>query len=85
VPLGDQRWLPFNYDLFLEAAWLGNPFLSPTWPTLDGNAQAQCVLYIPPFAWLAGLTTWVGGVTFDPAYQIGIKTWSAPIAVTIIP
>ena len=82
---GDQRWLPFNYDLFLEAAWVGNPFLAPTWTTLDANAQAQCVLSIPPFAWLAGLTTWVGGVTFDPAYQIGIKTWGVPIPVTIIP
>ena len=85
VPIGDQRWLPFNYDIFLEAAWVGNPFLAPTWTTLDGSAQAQAVLSIPPFAWLVGLTTWVGGVTFDPAYQVGVKTWGAPIAVTIIP
>ncbi|HEX6812018.1 MAG TPA: M14 family zinc carboxypeptidase [Planctomycetota bacterium] len=85
LPIGDQRFLPFNYDIFLEASWSGTPFLFPSWTTLDGAGQAQASMHIPNFAWLAGLTTWVGGVTFDPLYQIGIKTWSAPIPVTIIP
>lgn len=85
IDLGGLRVIPLNNDFLFTNAWIGNPFLAPTWVTLDGNGQAQCVLSIPPFAWLAGLTTYVGGMTFDPGYQYTIKTWSPALDVTIVP
>ncbi len=85
IPLGDQRVVPLNNDPFFQAAWIGNPFLSPTFGTLNGADQAQCVLIVPNAAWLVGLTTWVGGLTLDPAWLGGVKTWSQPVPVTIVP
>lgn len=85
IPLGGQRVIPLNYDVLFSNAWIGNPFLAPTWVTLDGAAQAQAVLTIPNFPWLVKLTTFVGGMTFDPLYQFTIKTWSPSVSVTIIP
>jgi hypothetical protein len=64
---------------------LGNPILAPTWTVLDGAAQAQSVLVVPNLPWLVGITSHVAGITIDPAYQFTIKTWSPPVAVTIVP
>jgi hypothetical protein len=85
INLGDQRVIPLNNDPFFQAAWVGNPFLSPTWDTLNGADQMQSVLIVPNQAWLVGLTTWFGGLTFDSAWQSGVKTWSQPVSVTVIP
>lgn len=85
IPLGGQRVLPLNHDFLFDLALSGNPLLSPTWVTLNGAAQAQSVLLIPPEPWLVGITSFVAGITIDPAYQYTIKTWSQPIGVTIVP
>ncbi|MFY9345924.1 MAG: M14 family zinc carboxypeptidase [Planctomycetota bacterium] len=85
IHLGFNRYLPLNHDFLMDMALSGNPFLSPTWVTLNGSAQAQSVLLIPNETWLIGFTTYVAGITIDPAYQYTIKTWSAPLATTIIP
>jgi hypothetical protein len=85
IPLGDQRVLPLDHDLLMDFALSGNPVLAPTWTTLDAAAQAQSVMLIPNLAWLVGITSFVAGITIDPGYQFTIKTWSQPIAVTIIP
>ncbi len=85
IDLGGQRVLPLNGDFLFEAAWFGNPILAPTWVALNANAQAQSVLTIPNEPLLVGITTFVAGITFDPAYHYGIRTWSQPIAVTPIP
>lgn len=85
IDLGGLRVLPLNNDFLFQNAWIGNPFLAPTWVTLDGSGQAQSVFAIPNLSWVIGITSYVGGITFDPAYQYSIKTWSAPVGVTIIP
>ncbi len=85
IPLGDQRVLPLNHDFLLDLALSGNPILAPTWTTLNASAQAQSTLLIPNETWLVGFTTWFAGITIDPAYQFTIKSWSAPVGVTIIP
>ncbi|HEX5053017.1 MAG TPA: M14 family zinc carboxypeptidase [Planctomycetota bacterium] len=85
ISLGDLRVIPINNDFLFQNAWIGNPFLSPTWVTLSGADQGQAVLIIPNESWLIGLTTYVNGITFDPLYQTGIKTWSQAVGVTIIP
>ena len=85
IALGGQRVLPLNHDLLFDFALGGNPVLSPTWVTLNGAAQAQSVLLVPNEAWLVGLTSYVAGITVDPAYQLSIKTWSPPASVTIVP
>ena len=64
---------------------IGNPILAPTWVTLNGAHQAQSVLALPNAPWVVGLTSHVAGITWDPAYHFGIKTWSLPLAVTPIP
>jgi hypothetical protein len=85
IDLGGLRVLPLNNDFLLENAWIGNPFLAPTWVTLGGSEQAQAVLTLPNENWLIGITSYVAGITFDPAYQYGIKSWSQPVGVTIVP
>ncbi len=85
ISLGDQRVIPLNHDFLFDWALSGNPVLSPTWVTLNGAAQAQSVMLIPNEAWLIGFTTWVAGITIDPAFQYTIKTWSQPVAVPILP
>ncbi len=85
INLGGQRVIPLNFDVLFDAALAGNPFLSPTWVTLDGAAQAQSTLLIPNLPFLVGLTTYVAGITADPAYQASIKTWSAPVPLLFIP
>jgi hypothetical protein len=52
---------------------------------LDGVGQAQSVFLVPNLSWLVGVTTWVAGITVDPSYQTTIKSWSAPLSVTIVP
>ncbi|MCA8964551.1 MAG: hypothetical protein H6838_02515 [Planctomycetes bacterium] len=85
INLGGQRVLPLNGDFLFEAAWFGNPILTPTWVTLDASAQAQSVLTLPNEPLLVGLSTYVAGITFDPNYHYGIRTWSQPVVVTPIP
>lgn len=85
IPLGGGRVLPLNHDFLMDLALSGNPILAPTWPVLDAAGQAQSVLLIPNQTWLIGFTTWVAGITVDPAYQFTIKTWSQPVGVTIVP
>lgn len=85
IDLGGQRVLPLNGDFLFEAAWFGNPILSPTWVTLDASSQAQSVLLLPNEPLLVGLSTYVAGITFDPGYHYGIRTWSQPVVVTAIP
>jgi hypothetical protein len=85
IPLGASRVLPLNHDLLMDFALSGNPVLAPTWTVLDGAAQAQSVLLVPNLPWLVGLTSHVAGITIDPAYHYTIKTWSQPIATTIVP
>jgi hypothetical protein len=85
IDLGGQRVIPLNNDPFFEAAWGGNPFLAPTWVTLGATDSAQAILTIPNETWLIGITTHVAGITFDPAWHYTIKTWSQPVAVTILP
>lgn len=85
IALGGLRTLPLNGDFLFEAAWFGNPVLAPSWHTLDAQGQAHAVLSIPNEPLLVGLTTHVAGITFDPGYHHGVRTWSAPVAVTPIP
>jgi hypothetical protein len=85
IDLGGGRRVPLNHDLLFDLALTGNPVLAPTWVTLDAAAQATSVFLVPTLPWLVGFTTWQAGITADPAYQTGIKTWSQPIAVTIVP
>jgi Zinc carboxypeptidase len=85
IDLGGLRVLPLNNDFLFQNAWIGNPFLAPTWGVLGGSEQAQAVLTLPNEAWLVGITTYVGGITFDPAWHYGIKSWSPPVGVTIVP
>ncbi|MEO6594188.1 MAG: M14 family zinc carboxypeptidase [Planctomycetota bacterium] len=85
IPLGDLRVISIDNDFLFQNALSGNPFLSPTWVTLNGVDQGQAVLIIPNMSWLIGITTYVNGITFDPLYQTGIKTWSQAVGVTIIP
>lgn len=85
IDLGGLRVLPLNNDFLFENAWIGNPFLAPTWVTLGGSEQAQAVLTLPNLPWLIGITSYVGGITFDPAWHYGIKSWSLPLGVTIVP
>jgi hypothetical protein len=85
IDLGGLRRIPLNPDFLLEAAIRTNPFLAPTWGTLDGAGQAQCSLAIPNDALLVGLTTYVAGITWDPGYAFGIKKWSPPVSVTPLP
>lgn len=84
IPLGGGRVLPLNGDFLFEAAFYGNPILSPTWQLLDANAEAQAVLQVPNAPWVVGLTSYVAGMTWNPAYHFGIATWSNPVAVTPI-
>ena len=37
------------------------------WVTLDGAGQSQSVLLVPNEAWLVGITSYVAGITVDPA------------------
>ncbi|MEY4674740.1 MAG: hypothetical protein RL148_2524 [Planctomycetota bacterium] len=85
IALGGQRVLPLNHDFLLDAALAGNPVLAPTWTALDASAQAQCTLAVPNDVSLVGLTTYVAGITIDVAYQYAIKSWSQPVAVTVVP
>lgn len=85
IPLGGQRVIPLNHDLLFDLALAGSPFLAPTWTSLDGAAHAQSIMTIPPETWLIGFSTYVAGITIDPAYQFTIKTWSAPVLVTFVP
>lgn len=85
IDLGGLRVLPLNGDFLFEAAWYGNSILTPTWVTLDGASQAVSVMTIPNQPWIVGLTSHIAGITWDSAYHYGIKTWSAPVAVTPIP
>lgn len=85
IDLGGLRVLPLNNDFLFQNAWIGNPFLAPTWVTLDGSGAAQAVFSIPNLSWVVGLTTYVAGITFDLAFQYTIKTWSQPVGVTILP
>lgn len=85
IQLGGGRVLPLNGDFLFEAAFYGNPILSPTWQLLDANATAQSVLQVPNAPWVVGLTSYVAGITWNPAYHFGIATWSAPVTVTPIP
>lgn len=85
IALGAQRTLPLNGDFLFEAAWYGNPILAPSWTSIGAGGQAQATLSIPNEPLLVGLTSFVAGITFDPAYHYGIRTWSAPVAVTPIP
>jgi hypothetical protein len=85
IPLGGQRVLPLNHDFLFDLALGGNPVLSPTWVTLNGAGQSQSVLLVPNEVWLVGITSYVAGITVDPAYQYTIKTWSPPVGVTIVP
>jgi hypothetical protein len=82
--LGGCRYLPLNPDFLLEAALSGNPFLTPTWGMLNGAGQGQSALHIPNQTWVIGLTTWIAGVTVDPAYNFTIKKFSQPVSVTPI-
>jgi hypothetical protein len=77
IQLGGGRVLPLNGDFLFEAAFYGNPILSPTWQLLDANATAQAVLQVPNAPWVVGLTSYVAGMTWNPAYHFGIATWSA--------
>ena len=83
--VGDQRVIPLNPDFLFSAAVSGNTFLAPTWVALNGAGQQTSVLSIPNQPWLVGFTSHIAGITFDSAYQFGIKTWSQPISVTPIP
>ena len=85
IALGGQRVLPLNHDVLMDFALAGNPILAPTWTTLAANDVAQCVLTVPNEAWLVGLTSHVAGITIDPAWHHTIKSWSQPVAVTIVP
>jgi len=85
LSLGGGRVLPLNGDFLFDAAWYGNPVLAPTWVPLNGASQAQSVLAIPNAPWVVGFTSYVAGITWDPAWHFGIKTWSPPVAVTPIP
>lgn len=85
LSLGGQRAIPLNPDFLFSAALSGNAFLTPTWLGLDGAGQGQSVLSIPNQPWVVGFTSYFAGITFDPAYHYGVKTWSNPIAVTPIP
>ena len=85
IALGGQRTLPLNADFLLELALAGNPILAPTWTTLGPGDQAQCALTIPNETWLIGVTSYVAGITIDPAWQHTIKCWSPPVGVTIAP
>jgi len=42
-------------------------------------------LSIPNQPWVVGFTSYFAGITFDSAYQSGVKTWSQPIIVIPIP
>ncbi|MCA8948419.1 MAG: hypothetical protein KDE27_02890 [Planctomycetes bacterium] len=83
--LGNQRVIPLNPDFLFTAAVSGNAFFTPTWVALDAAGQANSTLMIPNQTWLIGFTTYMAGITFDPGYQYGIKTWSSAISVTPIP
>jgi hypothetical protein len=85
INLGGLRVLPLNHDFLFDLALTGNPVLSPTAVVLDGVGQAQSVFLVPNLSWLVGVTTWVAGITVDPAFQTTIKSWSAPLSVTIVP
>lgn len=85
IPLGANRVIPLNHDLLFDLALGGNVVLSPTWVALDAAAQAQSTMTIPNETWLIGITSYVAGITVDPAYQYTIKTWSQPTSVTIAP
>ena len=85
IDLGGLRVLPLNGDFLFEAAWYGNSILTPTWVALNGASQAQAMLTIPNDPLFIGFTTYVAGITWDSAYHYGIKTWSLPVAVTVIP
>ena len=85
IDLGGLRVLPLNNDFLFQNAWIGNPFLAPTWVTLDGTGAATSVFSVPNMNVLVGITSYVAGMTFDPAYQYTIKTWSQPLSVTIQP
>ncbi|MFO1076663.1 MAG: M14 family zinc carboxypeptidase [Planctomycetota bacterium] len=85
TPLGGLRVIPLNGDFLFTAALSGNSFLQPTWIALDAAGAGQSTLSIPNLPWLVGFTTHFAGITFDPAYQHGVKTWSSAIAVTPIP
>lgn len=85
LSVGDQRTIQLNPDFLFSAAVSGNTFLAPTWVALNGAGQQTSVLSIPNQPWLVGFTSHFAGITFDSAYQFGIKTWSPPISVTPIP
>lgn len=85
IDLGYGRVIPLNNDALMAAALTGNPFLSPTWTTLQGFGTAQSVLIIPNVPWLVGITTYFGGITVDGNYQGSVKTWSNSLPVTIVP
>lgn len=85
LPLSGQRVLPLTPDFLFDAAVAGNPVLAPTWTALDGQDRATATLAIPNDPLVLGLTSYVAGITIDPAYSLGVKTWSAPVAVTPLP
>ena len=85
INLGGTRVLPLNADFLFSAALSGNAFLAPTWVALNGSSQGNSTLMIPNAPYVLGFTTWFAGITFDPAYHAGVKTWSNAISVTPIP
>lgn len=51
---------------------------------LDVADQMLNVLTIANASWLVGISTHVGGLKPDPAWQAGVKTGRQPVPVTII-
>jgi hypothetical protein len=82
IDLGGLRVIPLRADFLFEAAVRGNPVLAPTWTTLSAAHQSQSFLVIPNTPAVVGLSSYVAGITFDLAWQFGIKTWSQAVIVT---
>jgi hypothetical protein len=40
---------------------------------------------VPNLPDLAGLSFWVGGITFEAGYPDGVKRWAPPVPVTLLP
>lgn len=85
VPLPDGRRIPLTVDALTLASVTGAipTILRGGIGTLDANGSATATLDLSRLGPLPpGLRVWIGGVTFDPASPLGLRTILDPIILT---
>lgn len=84
VSLG-SRTLPLNPDNLMAASLSLAPVLVGNIGALPGSASAVATFNIPNVPSIAGVSIWIGGLTFESGYLLDVKRWAPPIQLTFLP